>query len=149
MRSAAALAPAFDDVAQVRYSRSGTSEAARRPNQDFEPTGSSATTVRASRIASWLISTHADDDVVAWVGHGAIGALTLETIIAPQRAAQLADYPTGTEPWWFNLANTSTSMIEIHPNSCEVHWINRVDHLVVAGMVHGARASATGNPGTR
>ena len=104
---------------------------------------------RANRIASWLISAHADDDVVAWVGHGAIGALTLETIIAPQRAAQLADYPTGTEPWWFNLANTSPSMIEIHPNSCEVHWINRVDHLVVAGMVHGARASATGNPGTR
>jgi len=42
MRSAAALASAFEDVAQVRYSRSGTSEVSRRPNQDFEPTGSSA-----------------------------------------------------------------------------------------------------------
>lgn len=33
MRSAAALASAFDEVAQVRYSRSGTSDGLRRPNQ--------------------------------------------------------------------------------------------------------------------
>ena len=42
MRSAAALASARDDVAQVRYSRSGTFVTSRRENQDLEPTDSSA-----------------------------------------------------------------------------------------------------------
>ncbi|MEK6741041.1 MAG: histidine phosphatase family protein, partial [Actinomycetota bacterium] len=45
--------------------------------------------------------------------------------------------------------NTATSMIELHPDGYEVHWINRVDHLIEAGMVHGAVAASTGNPGTR
>ena len=38
MRSAAALASAREDVAQVRYSRSGALAASRRENQDLEPT---------------------------------------------------------------------------------------------------------------
>src|SRR3954466_14829174 len=42
MRSAAALASAFEEVAQVRYSRSGILEGSRRLNQDLEPTGRSA-----------------------------------------------------------------------------------------------------------
>src|SRR5258708_7942287 len=42
MRSAAALASAFEEVAQVRYSRSGDDEGSRRPNQDLEPTGNCA-----------------------------------------------------------------------------------------------------------
>lgn len=41
-------------------------------------------------------------------------------------------------------------MVELMPgDKIEVHWINRVDHLVAAGMVTGANAHATGNPGTR
>lgn len=104
---------------------------------------------RAVRIVEWLRTEHRDDDVVAYVGHGAIGALVLETILAPARAAQLRDSPIGSEPWWFDLANTSTSMVEMHGDRCEVHWINRVDHLVLAGLVTGATAFGTGNPGTR
>src|ERR1700730_9833425 len=42
MRSAAAWASAFEEVAQVRYSRSGNDEVSRRPNQDLEPTGNCA-----------------------------------------------------------------------------------------------------------
>src|ERR1700677_1511052 len=42
MRSAAALASAFEEVAQVRYSRSGITAGSRRLNHDLEPTGSSA-----------------------------------------------------------------------------------------------------------
>src|SRR5258708_32675828 len=42
MRSAAALASAFEEVAQVRYSRSGDDEVSRRPNQVLEPTGNCA-----------------------------------------------------------------------------------------------------------
>src|ERR1700712_446709 len=45
MRSAAALASAFEEVAQVRYSRSGDDAASRRPNHDLEP------------IASWASAT--------------------------------------------------------------------------------------------
>ena len=36
MRSAAALAAALEEVAQVRYSRSGRMAGSRRPNHDFE-----------------------------------------------------------------------------------------------------------------
>ena len=39
MRCAAALASAFEEVAQVRYSRSGSLALSRRPNQDLDPTG--------------------------------------------------------------------------------------------------------------
>src|SRR5471032_3667086 len=42
MRSAAALASALEEVAQVRYSRSGIAAGSRRPNHDLEPTGSCA-----------------------------------------------------------------------------------------------------------
>src|SRR5277367_3314123 len=42
MRSAAALASAFEEVAQVRYSRSGNFPDSRRPNHDLEPTESIA-----------------------------------------------------------------------------------------------------------
>lgn len=105
---------------------------------------------RAARIAAWLRREHDDGDCVALVAHGAIGALLLETLVAPGRAEKLGDYLIGREPWWFNLANTSTSMVELTDGGgCEVHWVNRVDHLVCAGMVHGATANATGNPGTR
>ena len=41
MRSTAALASAFDEVAQVRYSRSGTTAGPRRANHDFDDTGNS------------------------------------------------------------------------------------------------------------
>src|ERR1700722_18131231 len=37
MRSAAALASALVEVAQVRYSRSGNAPDSRRPNHDLEP----------------------------------------------------------------------------------------------------------------
>src|ERR1700733_16064862 len=40
MRSAAALASAREEVAQVRYSRSGDSADSRRPNHDFAATAS-------------------------------------------------------------------------------------------------------------
>src|ERR1700684_3386040 len=42
MRSAAALASALEEVAQVRYSRSGITVGPRRLNHDLEPTGNSA-----------------------------------------------------------------------------------------------------------
>src|SRR5437764_10802135 len=42
MRSAAALASAREDVAQVRYSRSGSEAGSLRPNHDLEPTCSIA-----------------------------------------------------------------------------------------------------------
>src|SRR6185436_1663439 len=42
MRCAAALASAFEDVAQVRYSRSGNFDMSRRLNHDLEPTESCA-----------------------------------------------------------------------------------------------------------
>jgi hypothetical protein len=42
MRCAAALASAFEEVAQVRYSRSGSLALSRRPNQDLDPTESCA-----------------------------------------------------------------------------------------------------------
>jgi hypothetical protein len=38
MRSAAALASARVEVAQVRYSKSGSAAGSRRPNQEREPT---------------------------------------------------------------------------------------------------------------
>jgi 2,3-bisphosphoglycerate-dependent phosphoglycerate mutase len=105
---------------------------------------------RAVRIAAWVRETHDEEDCVAIVAHGAIGALILSAIICPGRQETLGGFVAGTEPWWFNLANTSTSMVELMPgDKIEVHWINRVDHLVAAGMVTGASAHATGNPGTR
>lgn len=116
--------------------------------QDVETTRQAA--ARAARIRDWVLEAHDPDDVVAIVAHGAIGALLLSAILAPQRQESLGGYAAGTEPWWFNLANTSTSMIEMGPaGATEVHWINRVDHLVVAELVTGASAHATGNPGTR
>src|SRR5271168_5404807 len=42
MRSAAALASAFVELAQVRYSRSGVSAGPRRLNHDLEPAGNNA-----------------------------------------------------------------------------------------------------------
>jgi hypothetical protein len=39
MRSTAALASAFEEVAQVRYSRSGVTAGPRRANHDFDDTG--------------------------------------------------------------------------------------------------------------
>ncbi|MDN6623976.1 MAG: phosphoglycerate mutase family protein [Acidipropionibacterium jensenii] len=105
---------------------------------------------RAVRIAAWVREAHAEADCVAIVAHGAIGALILSAIICPGRQETLGGFVAGTEPWWFDLANTSTSMVELMPgDKIEVHWINRVDHLVAAGMVTGASAHATGNPGTR
>lgn len=105
---------------------------------------------RAVRIVQWVRSAHRDDDCVAMVVHGAIGALILSAILAPDRQERLGTFTAGTEPWWFDLANTSTSMVELTgADTTEVHWINRVDHLVAAGMVTGASAQATGNPGTR
>lgn len=80
---------------------------------------------RAGRIAKWIRDTHNDDECIAIVAHGAIGSMMLLH------------------------QNTATSMIELHPDGYEVHWINRVDHLIEAGMVHGAVAASTGNPGTR
>ncbi|AXE39168.1 histidine phosphatase family protein [Acidipropionibacterium virtanenii] len=115
---------------------------------DVETTQQAA--ARAARIRDWVLEAHEPDDVVAIVAHGAIGALILSAILSPQRQESLGGYAAGTEPWWFNLANTSTSMIEMGPRGItEVHWINRVDHLIVAGLVAGASAHATGNPGTR
>lgn len=104
---------------------------------------------RAGRIAQWLREDHDDSDCIALVAHGAIGAMILLHLISPNLASHLREYPIGGEPWWVGLDNTSTSMIELSPNGYEVHWINRVDHLIEAGMVHGAVASSTGKPGTR
>ncbi|WCC80606.1 histidine phosphatase family protein [Cutibacterium equinum] len=104
---------------------------------------------RAGRIAEWVREAHDDDECIALVAHGAIGSMLLLNLMAPQLAADLRNYPIGGEPQWVNLHNTSTSMIELHPDGYEVHWINRVDHLIDAGMVHGAVATSTGNPGTR
>lgn len=104
---------------------------------------------RAGRIAEWVREAHDDDDCIALVAHGAIGSMLLLHLIAPRLAADLRNYPIGSEPHWVGLQNTATSMIELHPNGYEVHWINRVDHLIEAGMVHGAVAASTGNPGTR
>lgn len=115
---------------------------------EVETTQESA--ARAVRIARWVRRAHLDDDCVAMVVHGAIGALILSAILSPDRQEALGTFSAGAEPWWFNLSNTSTSMIELTgTGTTEVHWINRVDHLVAAGMVTGASAQATGNPGTR
>ena len=59
--------------------------------------------------------------------------------------------PLGVQPRALSdsVRDTATSMIELHPDGYEVHWLNRVDHLIEAGMVHGAVAASTGNPGTR
>ena len=104
---------------------------------------------RAGRIAKWIRDTHNDDECIAIVAHGAIGSMMLLHLIAPQLAAGLRNHSIGSEPHWIGLQNTATSMIELHPDGYEVHWINRVDHLIEAGMVHGAVAASTGNPGTR
>lgn len=105
---------------------------------------------RALDIADWIRRAHSEDDCVAMVIHGAIGALVLFAIICPERLQLMADCPMGSEPWWFSLDNTSTSMISLLPGGgVEVHWINRVDHLVSAGLVTGASAIPTVNALTR
>lgn len=104
---------------------------------------------RAGCIAQWIRRAHKDDECIAIIAHGAIGSMVLLHLIAPQFAANLRNHAIGSEPQWVGLQNTSTSMIELHPNGYEIHWINRVDHLIEAGMVHGAVAASTGNPGTR
>src|SRR5580704_19772051 len=81
MRSTAALASAFEDVAQVRYSRSGITAGPRRANHDFDDTGNCD-----SALATFSTASNENNAPVAAYRTSKIPGLIGASIFSPRAA---------------------------------------------------------------
>lgn len=95
---------------------------------------------RALNLAKWLRAFPADA-TIALVAHAEIIAMLLAALINPEQVERAIEQAKSEDTAWrklgqfFAIENTSTTMLELDDQGLtKIKWINRIDHLVLAGL---------------